>query len=531
MAPKARGRPPAGNAKISKYAPRVPPTGLAEGEDTPRHDHQAGPSSDAIDLDSPPSPEGPSASGRGNPVSAAADPHGDADSPSKRSRTRGEYLREISMAMDSGEGGGEPDTPEDVPLESVDGGITKDMIEEDAQARSIDSGPPLPAGHLQSYGKPVDSDGDITGDDDITGDEMITTPPVSTDVSPTQPFFQSQAFAETAKQSVEEGASGAGPAAAPAASDGGLKTPDPVGEVMDRMSTNRGMVVDQIRNFEDRLTHVEKRYCSSIKIQDEKSNLYQKYVTDQTNSMHTQIKDLADRVSRYESSGPVVHERPPAPPSPKFAGWRDPFSDPWAKFKGKESPHIAQSPERPWHGRQTSPPRSSASPSPARSPVPFEPKLVIVKGWCRYQDPKRSLTQEEARDVGAHLMELMGGNFGRLVIFQDPLLQNSRLVFRTHNSEDANIVKNMLTDRFNMKPYLIKQMPVFAMQEQSPERRERSAIIAKANGLLEDAVGSNDRPFGREGRQQLFRAELGRRQGPQDRREFQCCAEDVVVVG
>ena len=94
--------------------------------------------------------------------------------------------------------------------------------------------------------------------------------------------------------------------------------------------------------------------------------------------------------------------------------------------------------------------------------------------------------------MGAHLMELMGENFGRLVIFQDPLLQNSRLVFRTHNTEDANIVKNMLTDRFNMKPYLIKQTPVFAMLEQSPERRARSAIIAKANGLLEDAVGAND---------------------------------------
>ena len=96
------------------------------------------------------------------------------------------------------------------------------------------------------------------------------------------------------------------------------------------------------------------------------------------------------------------------------------------------------------------------------------------------------------RDVGAHLTELLGENFGRPVIFQDRLLQNSRLVFRTHNSEDANIVKDMLTDRFNMKPYLIKQTPVFAMLEQSPERRERSATIAKANGLLEDAIGSSD---------------------------------------
>ena len=90
--------------------------------------------------------------------------------------------------------------------------------------------------------------------------------------------------------------------------------------------------------------------------------------------------------------------------------------------KGKKPPHIAQSPERPWHGREASPPLTSASPSPARSPAPFEPKLVIVKGWCRFRDPTRSLTQEEARDVGAHLMELMGENFGRLVIFQDPLL-------------------------------------------------------------------------------------------------------------
>ena len=197
-------------------------------------------------------------------------------------------------------------------------------------------------------------------------------------------------------------------------------------------------------------------------------------------------------MASYESTGPAVHEGPPTPPSPKFAGWRDPFADPWANFKGKKSPHVAQSLGRLWHGREASPPLSSASPSPARSPVPFEPKLVIVKGWCRYQDPKRSFTQEEARDVGAHLMELMGGNFCRLVIFQDPLLQNSRFVFRTHNTEDTNIVKTMLTERFNMKSYLIKQTPVFAMLGQSTERRECSATIAKANGLLEDAIGSHD---------------------------------------
>ena len=135
-----------------------------------------------------------------------------------------------------------------------------------------------------------------------------------------------------------------------------------MGEVTDRMSTmqsrmealfvnNREMVVDQFHNFEDRLTHVENHYCSSIMIQDEKSNLFQKCTTDQTNSMHTQVKDLADLMARYESTGPVAHEGPPAPPSPKIAGWHDPFSDPWAKFKGKKSPRTAQSPERPWHGR------------------------------------------------------------------------------------------------------------------------------------------------------------------------------------
>ena len=121
MAPKGRGRPSAGNAKISKSAPRVPPAGLAGGEDPPRRDHQADPSSDAIDLDSPPSPERPSASDRGISVSAAADPYGDDDSPSKRSRTRGGYFREISMAMGTGGGGGELGTQEDIPLESVDG--------------------------------------------------------------------------------------------------------------------------------------------------------------------------------------------------------------------------------------------------------------------------------------------------------------------------------------------------------------------------------------------------------------------------
>ena len=217
------------------------------------------------------------------------------------------------MAMGPGGGGEKSDAPGDASLDKVDG-IAKDMMEEDAQARSLDSDLPvlLPAGYLQSYGKPVggdknDDDDDITGDDDdFMGDEKITTPPVPTDVSLTQPFFQSQAFAETAKQdsapassSGAGGPPGAGPPAA-AAPDEGLKTPDHMGKVMDRMANmqnrmearfvnNRVMVVDQLRNFEDRLTHVENRYCSSIEIQDEMSNLFQKYVTDQTNSMHTQI--------------------------------------------------------------------------------------------------------------------------------------------------------------------------------------------------------------------------------------------------
>ena len=144
-------------------------------------------------------------------------------------------------------------------------------------------------------------------------------------MGPTQPFFQSQAFAETAKLNAEEEIAEVEPAGAPAASDDGLKTPNPLGEVMDRMSSmqnrmealfvnNREMVVDQFRNFEDRLAHVETRYSSSIKIQDEKSNLFQKYVIDQTNSMHTQIRDLADRMARYERTDPVVHEGPIAPP-------------------------------------------------------------------------------------------------------------------------------------------------------------------------------------------------------------------------
>ena len=177
MAPKGRGRPPTGNAKISKSAPRVPPPGLAEAEGPPRHDPQAGFSSDAIDLDSPPSPERPSASGRGTPASTAADPYGNVDSPSKRSRIRGEYFREVSMAMNLGEGGGGRDDLVDLPSDGADGldGITEEMVEEDAQARQADSGPNLATSDAIPAGR--DSDDDIMGDDDdITGDEKITTP-------------------------------------------------------------------------------------------------------------------------------------------------------------------------------------------------------------------------------------------------------------------------------------------------------------------------------------------------------------------
>ena len=70
------------------------------------------------------------------------------------------------------------------------------------------------------------------------------------------------------------------------------------------------------------------------------------------------------------------------------------------------------------------------------------------------------------------------------------------------------------------------------MLEQSPERRERSAIIAKAKRLARGRGRLKwPHPPGRGGRQQLLRAERGRRQGPQDRRQLQCSAKDVDVVG
>jgi hypothetical protein len=144
--------------------------------------------------------------------------------------------------------------------------------------------------------------------------------------------------------------------------------------------------------------------------------------------------------------------------------------------------------------RREPPPRPR--PLPHRSPTlearTFEPKLVIVKGWCRYKDPERSLTQDEARDVGAKLLVEVGRDFRELVTFQDPLLQNSRLVFKAVSTEDAQKAKVMLSDFLNRKPFEIKGIQVFAMLEQSPERRERAAVIAKANAALEDAIGSSD---------------------------------------
>ena len=147
MAPKGRGRPAAGNARIAKSAPRVPPPQIAEAEDPPRQEPQAGLPSDAIDLESPPSPEKPSAAGRGTSAPTAEDPYGNIDSPSERSRIQGEYLREVSMAMNFGEGEDGRDDPTDLPLDGAEGldGITKEMMEEDAQARQTQTARPLTA--------------------------------------------------------------------------------------------------------------------------------------------------------------------------------------------------------------------------------------------------------------------------------------------------------------------------------------------------------------------------------------------------
>ena len=125
----------------------------------------------------------------------------------------------------------------------------------------------------------------------------------------------------------------------------------------------------------------------------------------------------------------------------------------------------------------------------------FIPRRIHVKGWCRWQDPEKSFTRDEACDYGLKIIEMpsdVSETKDLVRGVQEPRMQNNMITISVTPGElNAKRVRDAVARRLEVKPLLIHGTAVFAMVEPSPAKRRRNATVAKVNKVLEDMVGGS----------------------------------------
>lgn len=116
---------------------------------------------------------------------------------------------------------------------------------------------------------------------------------------------------------------------------------------------------------------------------------------------------------------------------------------------------------------------------------------MILKGWCRFRCPEKSLTREEVRELGDRVVRLLDPPTRLLVSVLDPLLQNSRLVLRVANGGGYPLcmqIMRQIQDALAATPIVVHCSPIFCTVEPSPEHRARNSVIARACAALETFI-------------------------------------------
>ena len=247
---------------------------------------------------------------------------------------------------------------------------------------------------------------------------------------------------------------------------------------------------------------LDQKMSFHTKISDKKSEDMKKEITqmldDSSKEMNLKIEKLSERLAAMEkdkdkgkSSVPprrsVSENQGPTTRNLPTDNFGSDF-DPWARFnENKKAPTDAAAAAS----------VASAAP-PTRRPVTesdFVPRCVHVKGWCRWQDPDKSLTRDEAYEFGLKIVEMLSDDSGVHDLVrgvQEPRMQNNMITINVEPGEtNAKRVRDALARRLDDEPLLIHGKAVFAMVEPSPAKRQRNATIAKANKVLEDLVGGS----------------------------------------
>lgn len=251
---------------------------------------------------------------------------------------------------------------------------------------------------------------------------------------------------------------------------------------------------DSNKALDNRIDETQKQIQQGLKEQDEKYVRLNSKLDKQATSVHEKIARLAERMEAIEKGKSDAPSRATSSPSPARTPPptrpHEPLQhDAWANYlQNRTTPAPALSP--------ASVTRPTSSPEPDRD---FTPGAVFLKGWCRFKDPVKSLTHDEALELGAKVMKLIENSSAKQYVrdIQTPNLQNSRLVINvergtSEGTSHAMKVRNAITAKLRAAPLLVHDAPIFAMVEPAPEKRARNACIAKANAALEQCLGEED---------------------------------------
>ena len=124
------------------------------------------------------------------------------------------------------------------------------------------------------------------------------------------------------------------------------------------------------------------------------------------------------------------------------------------------------------------------------------PRSLIIKGWCKFRDPEKSLTREDARALGDRVLNFLTPESRGMASLLEPLPQKSRIVLKISGDEGPNCsrVQLGLSQQLSAHPILVHNTAVFSQIEPSPAKRARNSVIARAYSVLETATEADSLP-------------------------------------
>ena len=228
------------------------------------------------------------------------------------------------------------------------------------------------------------------------------------------------------------------------------------GAIKDDVGENFGRQEAKMEAMFERSTAALMRHSTSQKQEmNEKVDNQKKEIIDIVNvqgkTMENKFDVLAARVATLEKDE-KKKKKDAATTKKDDGGLRTPQRGPLRSMASgtppQQPPRVGASPgpvfnQDAWANFRRSPPLPSehlpgfpASASPHGSE--FVPRSLIIKGWCKFHDPEKSLTREDARALGDRVLNLLTPESREMASLLELLLQNSRVVLKISGDGGPN---------------------------------------------------------------------------------------------